>query len=47
MVVSVSNEHQIRLVDFRTLNVFLSTAAHVGGCATTALDPRGTFVLLS
>ena len=45
MIVSLNSEHQIRLVDFATLNVLLSTAAHVGGCTTTALDPRGKYVV--
>jgi len=44
MIVSLGSEHQIRLVDFPSLNVLLSTAAHVGGCTTTALDPRGNYL---
>ncbi|KAI0340896.1 WD40 repeat-like protein [Trametopsis cervina] len=44
MIVSVSSEHQIRLVDYQSLNVLLATAAHVGGCNTTALDPRGNYL---
>jgi THO complex subunit 3 len=38
-----NSEHAIRVMDFPTLTVSESPAAHVGGTVALALDPRGRY----
>jgi len=38
------SEHTIRVVDYPSLAVQESPAAHVGGCVAVALDPRGRYL---
>lgn len=35
------SEHTLRVLDYPSLDVRDSPAAHVGGCMALALDPRG------
>ncbi|KAK2466016.1 hypothetical protein APHAL10511_001657 [Amanita phalloides] len=39
-----NSEHAIRVMDFPSLTVRESPAAHVGGCVALALDPRGRYI---
>jgi len=39
-----NSEHAIRVMDFPTLTVSESPAAHVGGTVALALDPRGRYL---
>ena len=38
------SEHTLRVMDYPSLTVRESPAAHVGGCVAVALDPRGRCV---
>jgi len=40
-VVAFHSEHTLRVIDYPSLEVKDSPAAHVGGCMALALDPRG------
>lgn len=44
VVISHQTEHTLRVVDYPSLNVRESPAAHVGGCIALALDPRGGYL---
>jgi THO complex subunit 3 len=41
VVMTHHQEHTIRIMDYPSLTVRESPAAHVGGCVAVALDPRG------
>ena len=41
-----NSEHAIRVMDFPTLTVCESPAAHVGGTVALALDPRGRYGMI-
>lgn len=41
LVVAFHSEHTLRVIDYPSLEVKDSPAAHVGGCMALALDPRG------
>jgi len=41
VVVTHHQEHTLRVMDFPSLSIRESPAAHVGGCIALALDPRG------
>ena len=41
-----NSEHTIRVMDFPSLTIRESPAAHVGGCLALALDPGGRYNLL-
>ncbi|KAF9480680.1 WD40 repeat-like protein [Pholiota conissans] len=44
VVISHATEHTLRVVDYPSLTVRESPAAHVGGCIALALDPRGGYL---
>ncbi|PFH51332.1 hypothetical protein AMATHDRAFT_3181 [Amanita thiersii Skay4041] len=44
ILVTHNSEHTIRVMDFPSLTVRESPAAHVGGCIALALDPRGRYL---
>ncbi|KAF4619869.1 hypothetical protein D9613_004992 [Agrocybe pediades] len=44
LVVSHSLEHTIRILDYPSMNVLESLAAHVGGCMALAFDPRARYL---
>jgi THO complex subunit 3 len=41
VILTHHSEHTIRVMDYPSLTVRESPAAHVGGCVAVALDPRG------
>ncbi|EKM79913.1 hypothetical protein AGABI1DRAFT_119963 [Agaricus bisporus var. burnettii JB137-S8] len=44
VVVAFHSEHTLRVLDYPSLDVRDSPAAHVGGCMALALDPRGRYL---
>ncbi len=44
IVISHHTEHTLRVIDYPSLTVRESPAAHVGGCVALALDPRGRYL---
>ncbi|KAK7054112.1 WD40-repeat-containing domain protein [Favolaschia claudopus] len=44
IVLTHHTEHTLRVIDYPSLVLRESSAAHVGGCVAVALDPRGTYV---
>ncbi|KAF9057887.1 WD40-repeat-containing domain protein [Panaeolus papilionaceus] len=44
IVVTHHQEHTLRVMDYPSLQVRESPAAHVGGCIALALDPRGRYL---
>ncbi|KXN92347.1 THO complex subunit 3 [Leucoagaricus sp. SymC.cos] len=44
LVVAFHSEHTLRVLDYPSLEVRDSPAAHVGGCMALALDPRGRYL---
>ncbi|KAL0950255.1 hypothetical protein HGRIS_010238 [Hohenbuehelia grisea] len=44
VVLTHHSEHTIRVMDYPSLTVLESPAAHVGGCVAVALDPRGRYL---
>jgi WD40 repeat protein len=44
VVVTHHQEHTLRVMDYPSLTVRESPAAHVGGCVAVALDPRGRYL---
>lgn len=46
VVMTHHQEHTIRIMDYPSLTVRESPAAHVGGCVAVALDPRGRCVII-
>jgi len=44
VVMTHHQEHTIRIMDYPSLSVRESPAAHVGGCVAVALDPRGRYL---
>jgi len=45
IILTHHSEHSVRIMDYPSLTLRESPAAHVGGCVAVALDPRGRFVL--
>lgn len=41
VIMTHHQEHTLRVMDYPSLTVRESPAAHVGGCVAVALDPRG------
>lgn len=41
IILTHNSEHSLRVMDFPSLSLYESPAAHVGGCVAAALDPRG------
>lgn len=41
VIITHHSEHTLRVMDYPSLAVRESPAAHVGGCVALALDPRG------
>jgi THO complex subunit 3 len=41
IVLTHHSEHTLRVIDYPSLVLRESSAAHVGGCVAVALDPRG------
>lgn len=41
VVITHHSEHTLRVMDYPSLTIRESPAAHVGGCVALALDPRG------
>ncbi|KAG6850912.1 hypothetical protein H0H93_006738 [Arthromyces matolae] len=39
------SEHTLRILDYPSLKLRESPAAHVGGCVAVALDPRGRYLM--
>ncbi|KAJ7167607.1 WD40-repeat-containing domain protein [Mycena filopes] len=44
LVLSHHQEHTLRFIDYPSLALRESSAAHVGGCVAVALDPRGRYL---
>lgn len=44
VIVTHHQEHTLRVMDYPSLTVRESPAAHVGGCIAVALDPRGKYL---
>ncbi|KAJ6616282.1 WD40-repeat-containing domain protein [Mycena sp. CBHHK59/15] len=44
IVLTHHSEHALRTIDYPSLVLRESTAAHVGGCVAVALDPRGRYL---
>ncbi|KAF8165606.1 WD40-repeat-containing domain protein [Crassisporium funariophilum] len=44
VVITHHSEHTLRVVDYPSLTIRESPAAHVGGCVALALDPRGRYL---
>jgi hypothetical protein len=44
IILTHHSEHSVRVMDYPTLTLRESPAAHVGGCVAVALDPRGRCV---
>lgn len=45
IILTHHSEHSVRVMDYPTLALRESPAAHVGGCVAVALDPRGRCAL--
>jgi hypothetical protein len=45
IILTHHSEHSVRVMDYPSLALRESPAAHVGGCVAVALDPRGRCVL--
>lgn len=43
VILTHHSEHTLRIMDYPSLTVRESPAAHVGGCVAVALDPRGRY----
>lgn len=43
VIMTHHSEHTIRVMDYPSLTLRESPAAHVGGCVAVALDPRGRY----
>ena len=41
IILTHHSEHTLRIMDYPSLTIRESPAAHVGGCVAVALDPRG------
>ena len=41
VIMTHHSEHTLRVMDYPSLTLRESPAAHVGGCVAVALDPRG------
>ncbi|KAJ8503364.1 hypothetical protein ONZ45_g10925 [Pleurotus djamor] len=44
LVITHHSEHSLRVVDYPSMAVRETPAAHVGGCIAVALDPRGRYL---
>lgn len=44
VILTHHSEHTLRIMDYPSLTVRESPAAHVGGCVAVALDPRGRYL---
>jgi len=44
VVLTHHSEHTLRIMDYPSLTIRESPAAHVGGCVAVALDPRGRYL---
>ncbi|TFK43802.1 WD40-repeat-containing domain protein [Crucibulum laeve] len=44
VIVTHHSEHTLRVMDYPSLTIRESPAAHVGGCVALALDPRGRYL---
>jgi hypothetical protein len=44
VILTHHSEHTLRVMDYPSLTIRESPAAHVGGCVAVALDPRGRWV---
>ncbi|ETW83683.1 hypothetical protein HETIRDRAFT_155124 [Heterobasidion irregulare TC 32-1] len=44
IILTHNSEHSLRVMDFPSLSLYESPAAHVGGCVAAALDPRGRYL---
>jgi len=44
VVITHHSEHTLRVMDYPSLTIRESPAAHVGGCVALALDPRGRYL---
>ncbi|KAF9464836.1 WD40-repeat-containing domain protein [Collybia nuda] len=44
VILTHHSEHTLRVMDYPSLTVRESPAAHVGGCVAVALDPRGRYL---
>ncbi|KAG1866947.1 hypothetical protein C8R48DRAFT_703750, partial [Suillus tomentosus] len=44
IILTHHSEHSVRVMDYPTLTLRESPAAHVGGCVAVALDPRGKYL---
>ncbi|KAI0057557.1 WD40 repeat-like protein [Artomyces pyxidatus] len=44
VILTHNSEHTIRILDYPSLAMRESPAAHVGGCVAAALDPRGRYL---
>jgi hypothetical protein len=47
VILTHHSEHTLRVIDYPSLTVRESPAAHVGGCVAVALDPRGRLASFS
>ncbi|THH19905.1 hypothetical protein EW146_g1344 [Bondarzewia mesenterica] len=41
IILTHNSEHTLRIMDYPSLSLYETPAAHVGGCVAAALDPRG------
>jgi hypothetical protein len=41
VILTHHSEHTLRIMEYPSLKILESPAAHVGGCVAVALDPRG------
>ncbi|KAF4601393.1 hypothetical protein EYR38_006046 [Pleurotus pulmonarius] len=44
VIITHHSEHSIRVIDYPSMAVRETPAAHVGGCVAVALDPRGRYL---
>jgi len=44
IILTHHSEHSLRIMDYPSLTLRESPAAHVGGCVAVALDPRGRYL---
>jgi len=44
IILTHHSEHNLRIMDYPSLTLRESPAAHVGGCVAVALDPRGRLI---
>ncbi|KAG6861575.1 hypothetical protein C0995_014871 [Termitomyces sp. Mi166 len=44
IILTHHSEHTLRILDYPSLKLRESPAAHVGGCVAVALDPRGRYL---